>query len=423
MRRLYSLLVWCAVPLAFGVVLWRGFKDRSYWQALPQRFGWGRAQPRPTLWVHAVSLGEVSAAAPLIRALLAAHPQTPLVLSTATPAGRARALSLFGDSADIRFLPYDTAGAMRRFLQRVNPRVAVIMETELWPNLYRECARRGVPLLLANARLTLKSVAGYRRFAGLFREVFSDNVLVAAQSSADAARFEEIGARSVRVAGNVKFDLAADAGAVAQGRLWRVQFGERPIWIAGSTHAGEDEAVLDAHRRLLADAPDALLLLAPRHKERFEAVAMLLQMRGFHFARRSAGAAPSPDHAVLLVDTLGELASMYPAADVAFVGGSLVPIGGHNLVEPAALGIPVLTGRYTSNSRDIAAQLLACGAALEVSDAEQLAQELKRLFTDSDARASMGAAGQQLVAANRGSVQRLVELTAPWWPADPSAAR
>ncbi len=293
------------------------------------------------------------------------------------------------------------------------------METELWPNLYRECGRRGVSLLVANARLTPKSVANYRRFAGLFREVFSDNVLVAAQSRADAARFEEIGARRVRVTGNVKFDLAADAGALAQGRLWRAQFEGRPIWIAGSTHAGEDEAVLDAHRRLLADAPEALLLLAPRHKERFETVATLLEARGFHFARRGAGDSVSQGHAVLLVDTLGELASMYAAADVAFVGGSLVPIGGHNLVEPAALGIPVLTGPYTSNSRDIAAQLLACGAALEVSNAEQLAQALKRLFADPDARASMGAAGQQLVAANRGSVQRLVELTAPWWPADP----
>jgi 3-deoxy-D-manno-octulosonic-acid transferase len=423
MRRFYSLLVWCAVPLALGVVLWRGLKDRSYWQALPQRFGWGRAQPQPTLWVHAVSLGEMSAAAPLIRALLEAHPQTPLVLSTATPAGRARALSLFGDIGDIRFLPYDTPGAMRRFLHRINPRVAVIMETELWPNLYRECARRGVPLLLANARLTLKSVSRYRRFAGLFRDVFSDNVLVAAQSSADAARFEEIGARHIRVAGNVKFDLSADSGAAAQRQRWRTQFGGRPIWIAGSTHAGEDEAVLDAHRQLLKAAPSALLILAPRHKERFETVAKLLQTRGFQFARRSTGEAVADGHAVLLVDTLGELASLYPAADVAFVGGSLVPIGGHNLLEPAALGIPVLTGPYTSNSRDVAAQLLACGAALQVSDAAQLAKELKRLLADPSARASMGSAGQQLVAANRGSVQRLVELTAPWWPAGPSAVR
>jgi 3-deoxy-D-manno-octulosonic-acid transferase len=289
--------------------------------------------------------------------------------------------------------------------------------------LYRECARRGLPVLLANARLTPKSVAGYRRFARLFREVFSDNVLVAAQSPADAARFEEIGARRVQVAGNVKFDLAADAEAMARGRGWRPQIGGRPIWIAGSTHAGEDEAVLDAHRALLSSVPNALLILAPRHRERFEAVAKLLEGRGFSFQRRGAGDAVADSHAVLLVDSLGELAWLYSAADVAFVGGSLVPIGGHNLLEPAALGIPVLTGPYTANSREIAAQLLACGAALEVSDAAQLAENLARLLTDPKARAAMGNAGQQLVAANRGSVQRLVKLTAPWWPADPSAAR
>jgi 3-deoxy-D-manno-octulosonic-acid transferase len=379
MRGLYSALIRCAAPLAFAVVLWRGFKDRSYWQGLAERFGWGAARTQPVLWVHAVSLGEMSAAAPLVRALCALHPETPLVLTTATPAGRARAHSLFA-KADIRFLPYDTPGAMRRFLARIKPRLAVIMETELWPNLYRECARRGVPLLLANARLSAKSVSRYRRFGHLFSDLLRDNVLIAAQSAADAARFTSIGARHVSVVGNVKFDLQVDATVKTRGLGLRAQFGPRPVWIAGSTHSGEDEAVLHAHRELLESAPTALLVLVPRHRERFEAVAKLLAGQGLRYARRSAGDGVSDEIPVLLVDTLGELASLYATADVAFVGGSLVPIGGHNLLEPAALGIPVLTGRYTANSRDIAALLLEHGAAREVTDAAELSHALKALI-------------------------------------------
>jgi 3-deoxy-D-manno-octulosonic-acid transferase len=420
MRGLYSALIRCAAPLAFAVVLWRGLKDRSYWQGLTERFGWGAAQTQPVLWVHAVSLGEMNAAAPLVRALCALHPETPLVLTTATPAGRARAHSLFAE-ADIRFLPYDTPGAVRRFLARIKPRLAVIMETELWPNLYRECGRRGVPLLVANARLSPKSASRYRRFGPLLSDLKRDDVLIAAQSAADAARFADIGARHTAVVGNVKFDLPVDSAVKTRALGLRAQFGVRPVWIAGSTHSGEDEAVLLAHRELLKSAPAALLVLAPRHKERFEAVAKLLAAQGFPYLRRSAGGAVSDAVAVLLVDTLGELASLYGAADVAFVGGSLVPIGGHNLLEPAALGIPVLTGPYTANSRDIAALLLEQGAAREVTGAADLAGVLKALIGDPEARQRMGAAGQQIIAANRGSVQRLVELIAPWWAADPSA--
>jgi 3-deoxy-D-manno-octulosonic-acid transferase len=422
MRGLYSALIRSIAPLAFAVVLWRGFKDRSYWQGLGERFGWGAHQQQPVLWVHAVSLGEMSAAAPLVRALTALHPETPLVLTTATPAGRARAHSLFAE-ADIRFLPYDTPGAMRRFLARIKPRFGVIMETELWPNLYRECARRGVPLLLANARLSAKSVSRYRRFGALFSDVLRDNVLIAAQSAADAARFADIGARHASVVGNVKFDLQVDSAVKTRGLALRAQFGARPVWIAGSTHPGEDEAVLHAHRELLKSAPTALLVLVPRHKERFEAVAKLLAAQGFKYTRRSAGDAVSDALPVLLVDTLGELASLYAAADVAFVGGSLVPIGGHNMLEPAALGIQVLTGPYTANSRDIAALLLEQGAARKVTDAAELSLALKALIADPDARRRMGAAGEQIVAANRGSVERLVDLIAPWWAPDPLARR
>jgi 3-deoxy-D-manno-octulosonic-acid transferase len=424
MRRLYSVVISCAAPFVFAVVLWRGLRDRSYWQGLAERFGWGRPVSAPTVWLHAVSLGEMSAAAPLIRGIRARYPQIPLLLTTATPAGRSRAQALFGDMVDIRYLPYDTAGSVRRFLARIEPRLAIIMETELWPNLFRQCARRGVPVVLANARLSAKSVSRYRRFGKLFSGVFTANVLVAAQSAEDAERFQSIGSAQSRthVAGNVKFDLQLDPGILDQGRRLRSDYGgARPVWIAGSTHAGEEEQVLEAHARLLADRPNALLLLVPRHKDRFVAVAELLARRGVRFARRSSGtAAPAADGSeVLLVDTVGELALLYASADVAFVGGSLVPIGGHNLLEPAALGLPVLSGPFQFNSQEIATLLLRRGAALEVLDARELAAAVRRLFDDPTERQRIGAIGRDIVASNRGSVARLLALMEPWLAAHP----
>ena len=421
MRRLYSCVISCAAPFAFAVLLWRGLHDRSYWQGLAERFGWGPRLRAPSVWLHAVSLGEMSAAAPLIRLILARYPQIPLLLTTATPAGRARARALFGDSTDIRFLPYDTPGSVRRFMARIQPRLAIIMETELWPNLFRQCERRGVAVILANARLSARSVARYRRLGKLFSGVFTANVLVAAQSAEDAERFQSIGSAQARthVAGNVKFDLQLDAGILDQGRRLRAAYGAaRPVWIAGSTHAGEEEQLLDAHARLKVDLPDVLLLLVPRHKDRFAAVAELLSRRGVKFARRSSGQAAGGSE-ILLVDTVGELTLLYASADVAFVGGSLVPIGGHNLLEPAALGLPVLTGPYQFNSQEIATLLLQRGAALQVADARELAADLRRLLGDAAERQRIGAIGRDIVAANRGSVARLLALMEPWLAAYP----
>jgi 3-deoxy-D-manno-octulosonic-acid transferase len=424
-RRLYSWIIACAAPFAFAIVLWRGLRDRSYWQGLAERFGWGAGPAGvPSIWLHAVSLGEISAAAPLIRGILMRHPQLPLVVTSATPAGRARAQMLFGSSVDIRFLPYDTSGAVRRFLTRVNPRLAIIMETEIWPNLFAQCAARGVPVILANARLSSKSVLRYRRLGKLFSGVFTGNVVIAAQSFDDAERFKSIGAAAaqVQVLGNVKFDLQLPAPLVAQGRAVRAGYEERPVWIAGSTHAGEEEQVLAAHALLQALKPNALLLLVPRHKDRFAAVADLLARRGVPFTRHSLGNPASlGGAAVVLVDTVGELNLLYAAADVAFVGGSLVPIGGHNLLEPAALGLPVLTGPSYFNSKEIARLLLQRGAAIEVADAEELASALRILFDDPAQRARMGAIGRELVEQNRGSVDRLLDLMEQWLR-EPAAA-
>jgi 3-deoxy-D-manno-octulosonic-acid transferase len=284
------------------------------------------------------------------------------------------------------------------------------METELWPNLYNECARRGVPLVLASARLSAKSVARYRRLGNLFRGIFSASSLIAAQTREDAERFIAIGAQSARthVVGNIKFDVELSAGVVNQGGALRASFGStRPTWIAGSTHAGEEEQVLAAHEQLEGDA---LLLLAPRHPDRFDGVADVLSRRGLRFTRRSGGMAPDGATQVVLVDTVGELAALYAAADVAFVGGSLVPIGGHNLLEPAALGLPVLTGPYHANSKEIARLMLLQGAALQVADAGELAAALRRLLADTEERRRIGAIGRHIVESNRGSVARLIEL-------------
>jgi 3-deoxy-D-manno-octulosonic-acid transferase len=412
-RRLYSLLIYCAAPFAFAVVLWRGLRDRSYWLALSERFGWGRRMTAPTIWLHAVSLGEMSAAAPLVRALRSRYPENPLVLTAATLTGTARARGLFGHTVDVRFLPYDTPGAVARFLDRIQPRLAIIMETELWPNLFQECERRGVPLVLASARLSAKSVSRYRRLGSLFRGIFSASSLIAAQTALDAERFIAIGAQSARthVIGNIKFDTELGAGVIDQGRALRSSFGSaRPTWIAGSTHAGEEEKVLAAHAELRADRANALLLLVPRHPDRFRSVADLLSSQGLCFTRRSSGILPDAATQVVLVDSVGELAALYASADVAFVGGSLVPIGGHNLLEPAALGVPVLTGPYHSNGKDIARLLLEQGAALQVADAGELAAALARLLADPAERRRIGAIGQHIVESNRGSVARLLEL-------------
>jgi 3-deoxy-D-manno-octulosonic-acid transferase len=423
MRLLYSLLIYCAVPFATALVLWRGLRDRSYWQGLSERFGGGRRTATPALWLHAVSLGEVTAAAPLVRALRARHPESALVLTTATPTGRARARSLFGDAVDVRFLPYDTPGAVARFMDRIQPRLAVIMETELWPNLYRQCERRGVPMVLASARLSAKSVARYRRLGSLARGIFSATSLIAAQTPVDAERFVAIGAPRDRtcVAGNIKFDLDIGPGVMDAGRALRSFFGSsRPVWIAGSTHAGEEVLVLAAHAELPSDV---LLLLVPRHPERFDAVAQLLSQGGWKFARRSGGGPPDAEVRVLLVDSVGQLAALYAAADAAFVGGSLVPIGGHNLLEPAALGVPVLTGPFTANGREIAQLLLSQGAALQVADARELAAALRRLLFDPAERQRMGDSGRQIVESNRGSVARLLGLIEPLVDPAPRAAR
>jgi 3-deoxy-D-manno-octulosonic-acid transferase len=419
MYHVYNILVYLAAPVAVLMHLWRSFRDPSYRERLGERFGLGPAIAGENIWIHAVSVGEVQAAQPLIAQLRERHPRYGILLTTVTPTGAARARLLFGDRVHLRYVPLDLPGSVRRFFERVRPKLAMILETELWPNLYGECGRRGVPLVLASARISPRSVGKYRRLVPLFRRTLSHGIVIAAQSESDAQRFRSIGATPARthVTGNIKFDFQPPPGIESQGRRWREQHAPgRPVWVAGSTHEGEEAIVLDAHRRVLERFPDALLVLVPRHPQRFEGVRELLDKRRERAMNRSSGAPVRPETSVLLGDTMGELMTFYAAADVAFVAGSLVPIGGHNLLEPASVGKPVLTGPHNFNGEEIAQLLIDAGAAVCVADAEQLAHNVKGLLGDAQLRTVMGVAGRSVLDANRGALDRLLRLVDPLLP-------
>ena len=418
MRFLYILAVYLAAPIVSVLMLCRGLKDRSYWRNFAERFGFGARLDTPVVWIHAVSVGEVQAAAPLVSSLRQHFPDIPLLVTTLTPTGAARARALFKEGVRVRYIPFDLPGAVKRFFNRVRPRLAVIFETELWPNLYHECGRRRVPLVLASARISVRSAGRYRKLGTLFRDALSQGVVIAAQASGDAERFREIGAvaENTHVTGNLKFDFAVPPNTVVHGQALRERYAKgRAVWVAGSTHRGEEEAALEAHKFVRTVHPDALLIIVPRHPQRFNDVAGVIERSGVSFQRRShekpedrPAIAP-----VLLVDTLGELLDFYAAADVAFVGGSLVPIGGHNLLEPAALGLPILTGPHNFNSEDIARLLIARGAAEVVADARVLGERVAALLSNPGERARIGTEGRASVDSNRGALAKLLGLINP----------
>jgi len=415
-RTLYTALFYLGLPLV-AIRLWlRSRKAPAYAKRIGERFSYGMPTLQPGgIWVHAVSVGESIAAAPMIRALLQRYPTLPITVTCMTPTGSERIHAMFANEPRIQhcYLPYDLPCAAARFLDRVQPKLAVIMETELWPNHIHQCAKRGIPVALANGRLSERSAKGYGRFSKLTAPMLAEMSLFAVQTEAEAQRFRDLGARpeTVEVTGSIKFDLTIDPqllqrAAELRGQ-WQAQ--ERPVWIAASTHEGEDEVVLNAHRRLLANHPDALLILVPRHPERFNSVFELCQREGFATVRRSTGATVDAATSVLLGDTMGELLFLYALADSAFVGGSLVPNGGHNLLEPAALAKPVISGPHLFNFLDIAAQLNSAGALAEVDDAEGLATEVQRLFELPRDAQRMAEAGLNVMRRNQGALQRLLD--------------
>ena len=417
MRLFYVLLVYLLAPFIVMHDAWQALRDPAYRGRLGQRLGFA---PRPGrtggLWIHAVSVGEVQAAASLIRELRQRHPTLPIVVTTTTPTGAQRARALYQDTVHHCYLPYDLPGAVRRFLDRIAPQAVVILETEIWPTLYAELGRRRIPLVLGSARVTPRSVERYRKLASLFRDALAHDITIGAQTTGDAQRFTAVGAPShrVQVTGNIKYDLTIPPATIEAGRALRAQWNPaRPVWIAGSTHEGEEEAALAAHDSVRAKFPDALLLLVPRHPQRFDAVRSLLRLRAASFALRSTGALPAASEPVYLVDTIGELQMFYAASDLAFVAGSLVPIGGHSLLEPAVLGLPILSGPHTQNSQDVADLLAQAGALRIVRDPQELAARLLEDFGDPARAAAIGAAGRDAVAANRGAVERLVAMIEP----------
>ena len=415
MRFLYSAALYCAMPFLFARLLRRGLRNAAYRQRIGERLGFGSRIPsgRGCVWIHAVSVGEVQAAAPIVTALGNHYPDETIVITSTTPTGAARVSKAFGGRVVHRYFPFDLPGAMARFLRRVEPRVAIIMETEIWPNLLALCRARGVPVILANVRLSERSAAGYRRFPGLFAPALGGVAAIAVQSGDDARRIESIGAPPgiIDVTGSTKFDIPMLASVrEAAAALRRTWGSSRGIWIAASTHEGEESQVLDAFERVLERLPESLLVLVPRHPERFGETAALVRRRGFDPVMRSRRPAECSGARVFIGDTMGELPLFYAAADVAFVGGTLVERGGHNMLEPAALGLPVLFGPHVFNFAEIGRRLVEAGGAQTVGDAAGLGRAVIAYLLDADLRHTTGARGRTFVESNRGAGERVFAM-------------
>lgn len=422
LRGLYSAVLYLLLPVTVYHLIWRGFRQRAYllrWHERYARYAEAeRAEAAAVreghLWVHAVSVGEVNAAAPLINALLREYPGRRVLVTTITPTGSQRVRALWGSRVAHVYLPYDLTGAVARFLRLFRPAIALIVETELWPNLLFACRDHGVPAYLVNARLSERSLRGYRALRPLVGRALRTLRTVAAQSDADAERFARLGARADQLAvfGNLKFDTRIDPGTEAFVAAFRARAVGRPVWIAASTHPDEEASMLAIDRRLRAERPDLLMLWAPRHPERFRPVTQLAIEAGLPVATRTLTMLPDPEDAVFVIDTLGELMLFYACADVAFVGGSLQPVGGHNLLEPAAVGTAIVTGPHLHNFADIAEQLRHVDAVRIAADADAVAAALQTLLDDSGERARMAAAGRRLVEQGRGALRRTLDLIA-----------
>lgn len=413
-RLLYSLVFYLLSPLLIVHLLWRGIRAPAYLTRWRERFGFFSLnfKIRP-IWIHAVSVGEVQASRTLIRQLRQQYPSVPILVTATTPTGSDQVIRLFADTVEHVYAPYDLPYVVQRFLSRVNPQLAIIMETEIWPNIFHYCHTQRIPLILANARLSQRSADSYMRFRALIGPTLANVRTIAAQSENDAGHFIRLGAREENtvVTGSVKFEVDLPASLHEKSEVLRRDWGiSRNIFIAASTHTGEDEVVLDAYAMIRARVDDVLLVIVPRHPERFDRVAQLCQRRGYSVVRRSDNRPCMPNTDVFIGDSMGELPLFYAAADVAFIGGSLIPHGGQNPLEASALGLPVFFGPHFFNFSEIRQLLLQHAAARQIDDAASLAHEVLTCFSDIEHRQSMGEAGREVVAANRGALQALLKI-------------
>ncbi len=427
MRLLYSFAWWLALPLVLARLWWRGRREPGYRRHVAERLGFycgpTPEQGRPLLWVHAVSVGETRAAEPLIDRLLAAYPQATVLLTHMTPTGRATGRELFarhGPRVMQVWLPYDTGWMVGRFLKRFQPQLGMLMETEVWPNLVAGCVRRKVPLVLANARLSARSLAKAQRLSALMHEAARGFACVAAQTEADAARLRQLGAANVQVTGNIKFDVAPPQEMLIRGGALRAQIGSRPVLLCASTRDGEEELILDALAH--AGLQQALVIIVPRHPQRFDEVGRMISLRNIMLCRRSelGTAWVGPEVQVMLGDSMGEMFAYYAACDVAFIGGSLLPLGGQNLIEACALGKPVLIGPHTHNFLAISADAVTAGAAIRVADASVMLQQAQRLLHADVERIVMGAKAKAFAEQHRGATARTMALLRTLLPVTPS---
>ncbi len=411
-RLIYAFLFYLAQPLVWLRLLWRARKQPEYLQHLGERYGhYVNPAPSRLLWLHVVSVGETRAAEPLIKALLEEYPDHSLLLTHMTPTGRATGgelIAKYGCRLLQAYLPYDLPGACAAFFGHYRPKLGLLMETELWPNLIASAKQRNIPLLLINARLSARSQRGYQRFGGLIHPALESLRALAAQTPADAARLMSIGARSVSVFGNIKFDVTPAPEKLQLGEQWRQALGDRPVWLAASTREGEETLILEAFTRI--NRPDLLLLLVPRHPQRFTEIATLLAERQLTFCKRSENVLPDKETRVWLGDSMGEMPAYFAVANIALMGGTLLPFGGQNLIEAAACGCPVLVGPHSFNFLQATDDAIRCGAARRVSEAASAADEVEKLLAEPDTLKTMHNAAIDFSQAHRGATARTVAL-------------
>ncbi len=412
MRHLYSLLFYLVLPFILLRLWWRGIKSPGYRERISERLGdVSRRNDRPIIWLHAVSVGETMAAKPLIDALLVRYPEHQLLVTNTTPTGSAQLQRLYTENVQHCYFPYDVPHAIERFLDNIKPSILIVMETELWPNLYHQCAERNIPIVLANARLSVKSSQGYQKVGSLVKPLLRKISYLGAQSQQDLERFLQLGAFNDKsgIAGNLKYQMTVPDDALKQAAELKEKVGERPVWIAASTHQGEDEQLLSVHKELLKSYPNLLMLLVPRHPERFEDVARLCHDTGEGVVLRSQHQLPTLTDSIWLIDSMGELILFYAVAEFAFIGGSLVKTGGHNPLEPAALQLACAIGPHTFNFTDIMDTLLTANAIEQIETQTELETLFLAWLNQPDLARKTGEAAHQVLQKNQGAVEHLMQ--------------